>query len=286
MTTTTTENTRRVRIPVVAGIVAFLALCLGAVWALNGTKGDDVATAPTTSVSKDQLAAAADARVFFGHQSVGANIIDGIPGVYESAGVTTPEITTEPTETSNGFFAHGYIGENGDPLGKIEDFDATMRGGMADKVDLALMKLCYVDVTAGTDVEAVFAEYQTRMAALEHDVPDVTFLYTTVPLTTENGWLKSTAKRILGRADTNTSDNVAREQYNALVRQTYAGTGRLYDIAAIQSTAPDGSRVAGRSSEPSYAMAAAYAADPGHLNAVGSQVAASALLEAIAEFSN
>ena len=51
MSTTTTEHTRRVRIAAVAGIVALIGICLGAAWALNGTKGDDVATTGPTQTA-------------------------------------------------------------------------------------------------------------------------------------------------------------------------------------------------------------------------------------------
>lgn len=284
MSTTTTEHTRRVRIAAVAGIVALIGICLGAAWALNGTKGDDVATTgPTQTATAEQLSQAADTRVFLGHQSVGANLIEGIPGVYETAGVTAPPITTDPTDTTDGFFAHAYIGQNTDPLSKIQDFDTTMRGGMAEKVDVAAMKLCWVDFNSETDVDAIFTAYSETMDALARDYPDVTFLYVTTPLTTETTGVKGWVKGLLGR-DANSADNVVREQYNGLMRQTYGDTGRLFDLALLESTAPDGTRVSGEyDGSTFYALAPEWASDPGHLNAAGSQMVAGQFMELVAQ---
>lgn len=284
MSTTQTAPRRGVRITALAGIVALIGICLGAAWALTGREDDQVATTapPTQSVTNEQLRNAAQTRVFFGHQSVGANLLDGIPAVYSSAGVTAPAITTDPEDTSEGFFAHAYIGENTDPLGKIKAFDATMRDGMAEKVDVAAMKLCWVDFNEATDVEAVFTAYQTTLDALARDYPDVAFLHVTTPVTTESAGVKAWIKGVL-RRDSNSADNVARERYNGLMRQAYGDTGRLFDLAHVESTAPDGTHVSGEyKGDPYYALAPEYASDPGHLNAAGSAVAAEALLKLIA----
>ncbi len=257
---------------------------------LLGPKGEEsVSVAPTESVSPEQLRTAAGARVFFGHQSVGANLLDGVAAVYAAEGMTAPAITSDPTAVgtaSGGVLAHAYIGENTKPLDKIADFDSKLRSGLAENVGIAAMKLCYVDFTDSTDVEALFSQYQKTMAALEQDFPDVTFLYITTPLTTEaSGW-KASVKGLLGRPDPVAADNVVRERYNQLVRDTYGHTGRLFDLAAIESTAPDGSRVSGEyQGSTYYALAPEYAADPGHLNATGSQVAAAKFLALVAHVS-
>jgi hypothetical protein len=127
------------------------------------------------------------------------------------------------------------------------------------------------------------------MAALERDFPDVTFVYVTVPLTTEQGFiskLKTKLKTLVGVSDRfGQAANLARERLNALIRREYGGR-HLFDLAAIESTKPDGTRVSGRYDNQEYfALYDGYAADIGHLNAVGSKIAATAFLEAIAEAS-
>ncbi len=46
-----------------------------------------------------------------------------------------------------------------------------MRSGIGQHVDVAMMKFCYVDITSGTDVNALFATYRETIAALERDFP-------------------------------------------------------------------------------------------------------------------
>jgi hypothetical protein len=108
---------------------------------------------------------------------------------------------------------------------------------------------------------------------LERDFPNVAFIHVTVPLKAEA---------------TSGADNVARERMSALFRGEYAGH-HLFDIAAIESTKPDGTRVSGSYDNHGYfALYDGYTSDDGsavHLNAVGSKIAAAAFLEAIAQAS-
>jgi len=61
---------------------------------------------------------------------------------------------------------------------------------------------------------------------------------------------------------------------------------RLFDLAAIESTKPDATRVSGRCENQEYvALYDGYVSDVGHLNAVGSKIAATAFLGAIAQVS-
>jgi hypothetical protein len=211
---------------------------------------------PASAITPEVLTDAAQTKVFFGHQSVGYNVLDGVRGLYASGGVSTPPIVTAvPAGTEGGFVAHQTVGTNGDPASKIAAFDNAVRGGIGDKVDVALMKLCYVDISANTDVNAVFAKYRNTLSGLQRDFPDVTFLHTTVPLTTDTP-----------------ADNANREKLNAMIRSTYGG--QLFDLAAAESTTPAGIRVSG--------LYPGYASDNGHLNSAGASAAGSVFLEAIA----
>ncbi|HQR25734.1 MAG TPA: hypothetical protein PLP61_01735 [Nocardioides sp.] len=228
-------------------------------------------------------------RVFFAHQSVGWNLLSAIPALYAASGSPAPQIVELPAPSSGqravvpsgsqAQFTHTFIGQNGDPVGKIEEFDSMLRSGVADDVDVAFMKFCYLDVTAGTDVQSLFARYRDTLSALERDYPDVTFLHMTTPLTTQPG-LKTRIKSLLG-ADNPAADNVAREQLNQMFRDEY-GSGRLFDLAAFESTTPQGDRVTGTYDGQDYfALYSGYATDEGHLNAAASQVAAADLLDLV-----
>lgn len=247
-----------------------------------------------SQVSAVDLQKVARTRVFFGHQSVGNNILDGVPAVFTAHGVQAPPIeqrrnapdASDTLVASGGFIAHSLIGENTKPLQKIQDFAAVLRGGMGQHVDVAVMKLCYVDITPSTDVDALFTAYRDTISGLEKDFPGVTFVKATVPLTTRPGRIAGLKLWLKSDDGYGGAANAVRERLNELIRKEYAG-GNLFDVAAVESTAPDGSRVSGHDDgRPFFAMFDGYAADPGHLNADGSQRAATAWLAAIAKASS
>jgi hypothetical protein len=178
-------------------------------------------------------------------------------------------------------FTHVFIGENGDPLGKIRDFDSAVRGGLGDHLDVAMLKLCYIDLTASTDVDEVFEAYRTTLEALARDFPQVTFVPVTTPLTTEPA-LRTRVKAALGGHDPSPADNVSRQQFNSALRATFGD--RVFDVAAQESTAPDGTRVTGTTQGETYfALYDGYAVDEGHLDPVTSEVMAARLLRFLAD---
>ncbi len=232
-----------------------------------GVPVDRMVAAATTT---DDLRTAGARRVFFAHQSVGANLLAAMPGLYAGHGLPAPAIRDVA------------IGVNGDPLGKVADFDARIRGGVGNEVDVALMKFCYSDIDSGTDVRKVFTAYRDTLAALQRDYPRVTFLHVTTPLTTDPG-LRARVKKLLGRdPHTGPADNLARERMNELMRAEYP-PDRLFDLAAVESTKPDGERSGGTSGGRRYfSLWTGYAADAGHLNTAGATVASAHLLGLIA----
>jgi hypothetical protein len=232
------------------------------------------------AISADDMATVAGARIFFGHQSVGQNIIDGISELAAGRGLPSLSIveTRDAPKGGNAVFAHAPVGKNGDPSGKIRNFAAIIRGGMGDAVEVAFMKFCYIDVGAGTDIDSLFAEYRTTMATIQREYPRVTFLHVSTPLETRRTDIKGIVKRLLGR-----NDNIARERLNTLFRKEYGGTTEFFDLASVESTATDGSRVSYKAGgKIYYALAPAYAADSGHLNAAGRAAIAESLLGILA----
>ena len=266
-----------------AAIAALYAFAILAA-ACQGEKSMSEAKPDAKTVSALELAKVAKARIFFGHQSVGYNILSGIGAVALDRGVELAVVEgRDPKIASGPCVLHATIGANTDPLGKMRDFDTIVRGGVGDWADIAFMKLCYVDLGADTDVETLFAEYKKTMAALARDYPRVAFVHSTAPLTTIE-WglkarLKAIAKRLLGRPVAG-ADNAARERYNALLRAEYGPSGRLFDLALLESTAPDdpsaGNGNGGR------ALLQRYTTDGGHLNERGSRRAAEGLLALLA----
>ena len=237
------------------------------------------------TVTDEQLTDASEATVFFAHQSVGVNVVDGIAAVYANHDVPTPAVVdVTDGQTADAGLLHLRIGTNGDPHGKIHAFDAMIRDGLGDDVDVAMLKLCYVDIRDGADIDAIFTDYRDTIAALQHDYPQTSFVAATVPLNTKRDPV-ATLKGWLGRGDRYGAEhNALREQLNAMIRAEYAGAGALFDIAAIESTAPDGNRSTGRHrGTVYYALDQGYASDHGHLNEAGAVAAAQGFLSVVSE---
>ncbi len=285
-------NARRTWFVVAAvGVVALTITTTVVIVAANLGSGGKAVEVHRDDVVDDPASGAMDAfagtKVFFGHQSVGANIISGLPTVYDGTNAQVNIVESRAVLTDGEpVLQHSTIGTNGDPASKIADFDALMRSGIGDTVDVALMKLCYVDFNESTDPEQIFASYVSTMQALEKTYPDVTFIYTTVPLTVDPGWVsavKSTVKVWLGRADSTTPANQVRERYNALIRERYGDTGRLYDIAAGEASLGDGDFNARDRDGTTYlVMNPDLAADDGeHLNEQGSRQLAGQFVQVV-----
>ena len=70
-----------------------------------------------------------------------------------------------------------------------------------------------------------------------------------------------------------------RERFNELMRTTYADREPVFDLAAVESTRPDGSReVLDVGGSRAYALVSAYASDGSHLNEAGRRRVAEELL--------
>jgi hypothetical protein len=205
--------------------------------------------------------------VLFGHQSVGANIVQGLHEAIDRRVAGWPCEIADARMSSAGFFAHGRMGHNTDPRSKTEEFCRTVRGELGGRLDVALHKYCYVDVDASTDVRALFESYRRAMAELRRDRPAVTLVHVTVPLvridTGARRWLRS----VTGSVSPHVANNASRERFNDLLRRHYCDHEPLFDLAALESAAPH-----------DRSLRADYTDDGGHLNSRGRQHLATALL--------
>jgi hypothetical protein len=225
----------------------------------------------------------AQRRIFIGHQSVGVNLLDGIKQLATMAGVP---VRIVEVKTASGvepaMIGHAFIAENGNPLQKLKSFEQAM-GQQPTGLNVALMKFCFVDFTADTDVNALFSRYRTTIDDLHLKNPGTTFVHVTAPLTDVQSGLKDSLKKLIGRAPYGTIENIRREEYNALLRQTYQGREPIFDLAHVESTAPDGTAVTVKwKGNVAPAMDPAYTDDGGHLNALGKLRAARELVSVLA----
>ncbi len=237
------------------------------------------------NLTQDNSTMIQNGRILFGHQSVGENILQGIRENAARAGEAPPRRVHLPNEQpgSGAFLADVRLGTNGDPASKCEDFlkvaHTFPRGGL----DVALMKFCYTDITAQTDVPAVFSLYRRAVDSLRAARPDVVIVHCTVPLTASTPTWKRFVKWILGRGEGSDQDNLKRAQYNDLLRETYKYEP-IFDIASLESTLPDGSRSSFSSDgKKIYTLADQYTSDGGHLNEAGRSTVATAFVRVLGE---
>lgn len=220
--------------------------------------------------------------LFFGHQSVGDDILAGVDHLMHDPTVSVIH-TRSAGDMIGGtdaiLFAHDKIGENRHPARKVTDFAEIMRSGMAEVVDVAMLKFCFVDLYDEGDVDAIAQQYLSTMEILEHEYPQTTFVYLTMPLTSPYRNWKDRVKRILGMYTPGHQGNVDRARFNELIRQAKGSTGRLFDIALVESTRPDGKpqRVSVRGQQY-QAMYPGYTRDGGHLSSLGQRIVAVELL--------
>ena len=228
------------------------------------------------------LRAVGEKRIFFGHQSVGANILDGLRDLAREHGTTLA--IREANGTGDGpAIVDARVGENTRPRTKIQAFARMMDEGWAARSDVAFFKFCYVDIDAETDVQALFDEYVRTLADLKRRHPGVTWVHVTVPLTVTQTGLKGWLKNALGKGAWGERENVRRHQFNELLRARFAGKEPIFDLAQVESTTPDGKPHGFERDGRIYpSLVPAYSYDGEHLNETGRKRAAAALVQLLA----
>lgn len=256
------------------------------VMACNNNKDIDslIAKKSMSSNFDSSIDSLSDRYIFFGHKSVGYNIVDGIKKLIETDDLYRDLVLYEMSDEINlsgpGFY-HAPNGQNNFPKTKCDAFkEFLLDKRQGDNFDIAFFKLCYVDIQKNTDVQDIFDYYVKTIEEIRSSLPRLKIIHVTVPLCSYTWGIKGTIKRIL----VPDVSNVKRNQYNQLLIDRYADNEPLYDLAKIESTRPDGSRSSFKyKGQVYYSLYNGYTDDGGHLNELGRLVAAKELLEVLAE---
>jgi hypothetical protein len=246
------------------------------------------------AISQERLRTLASKRVFFGHQSVGANTLDGLESVVDAHPGTRIDIvkSSEPSGFVDPGIYHFNIGRNARPKSKLDAFRRILDSDSENRIDIAMMKFCYVDLLSGDDPDEVFEMYRETISDLEAKHPEVVFIHWTVPIESARATLRRTVKEgiknLIGKPGV-VEHNQTRQRYNDLLRTEYADREPVFDIARYEAIGPDGKmsyRLVG--SEKVFMMDSGYTSDGGHLNEPGRRHIAEQLLrtltDAAAEF--
>ena len=278
-------------IPVIAlSIIGVLTMLVTKI--KTSTDTNKITLPSIDDVPKEYWAKLAGKKNFFGHHSVGYNIIDGIADVMNERDYIKLNVVEgcEPTTFDLPVLAHSQVGKNTDPISKITSFMNIMDTGAGDKVDIAFFKLCYVDIMRDSDPQKIFDDYSAAMEELKKRHPGTKFLHITVPIRSvpkgAKRNLKQTVKLLIGKPGV-LEDNMMRQCYNKLLRNAYSKTEPFFDLALIESVNPGGFRCyAAKGTEKVNVMAPEYTEDGGHLNIRGRKKVAEQLLIILAEMAS
>jgi len=264
---------RNVRSLAFVATFVWLISCTGELVNDSRTRSKTASALPD-SMSAVEWARLADARVYFGHQSVGGNIIDGLRDLSATHTERPLRIVQfRDRNSSPSAIVEFTIGENGQPESKMKDFAAALEQIDDTAQAIAVFKYCYLDITPETNVELLFASHRKALEQMRARHPNLTFVHVTAPLTRLESGPRFLAKRLLGKPTTREA-NAKRNTFNTMLREQYAGEP-LFDLAKVESTRPNGSRSFFQNgADVAYTLAPELTDDGGHLNATGRHAAA------------
>ena len=124
-------------------------------------------------VTESSLKKLADQRIYFGHQSVGFNIIEGINDIMKENHQIRLKVieTNDPADMNKPIFAHSRIGKNTYPQSKIDAFASFIEKGIGKKANIAFFKLCFADIIGTTDVNRIFEFHKNTMSHVKKEYP-------------------------------------------------------------------------------------------------------------------
>ena len=264
-----------------------ILICTAAIMIISSCSGGDMGEKKVIynsleNVPNEAWEKLSEQTIYFGHQSVGNNIIDGIKDVSKkipSLNLNILELS-EGRGLKNGVFVHSRIGANSDYNLKINDFLKVLDSGVGEKADIVALKFCYLDVQSSTDISKMFETYRTAMETVHNKFPKLKVVHFTVPLTVSKTTWRTWLKKLLGKTDLwEYNDNIKRNEYNKLLIEAYVGKESVLNIAEIESTKQDGSRQTFEFKNMTYySLFPEYTNDGGHLNEIGRVKAAEQFL--------
>jgi hypothetical protein len=220
--------------------------------------------------------------IFFGHASVGQNIVQGMKDIaerdprFKKIRIVEVDETTDMKEPG---FYHAVNGKNGYPKTKCIAFiNLLLKNRVGDQLDVGMFKFCYVDIERDSNVQEIFDYYVTTIRDLKKVFPKLKIVHVTVPLYVHPSGVKGFVRNLL-RAD---MANIKRNRFNELLKSKFSGTDPIYDLARAEyETGPGETARFTHDGKVYHSLAEAYTDDGGHLNETGRFLAAKALIRTL-----
>jgi hypothetical protein len=235
---------------------------------------------------KEDLLLLQTKRIYFGHQSVGEDIMNGLRSILrENSDVRLNLVTAKgDVDLPGTFFLDSFVGENRRTDLKCADFARCIDSLTGGRLDIALLKFCFADIQRETNIGEILDRYTATIDSLKRRHPGVRFVHVTVPLSAGTTGLKRLVNSVLGRAGNNDMANLNRHRFSEMLKKRFSGEP-VFDLESIESTYPDGTRETSTvGAETAYSLIGDYAAEDGdHLNEKGRDLAARSLVRLLAD---
>ncbi|MCP4672192.1 MAG: hypothetical protein GY857_12900 [Desulfobacula sp.] len=231
-------------------------------------------------ILKSSLNKLAEKRIFFGHRSVGNNILQGIddiltqyPGIHLK--ILKYEAVKRPKDKG---IIHAWIDQNGSPQSIADDYTRMVEKIPGKDMDFALIR--FTPWYGKTDMDEIFKDYTIAIEQLKQRHPKTVFIHGTFPLNHSKTSFKTWIKKLIGKKEIWEYDgNILANRFNEKLRDNYLGKQPFYNLELIQSTYPDGRRSQFTLDGKKYFnLIKDYTYDNTHLNEKGRQMAAERLL--------
>lgn len=249
-----------------------------------GCGSEPETTALRPSDVKSDLEVVAKSRVYFGHQSVGNNLLEGLRSLSATHNVPLRIVEAPATDDAPGI-VHAMVGRNREPQTKCDAFARFLTEQAAVRWDAVILKFCYADMGEGgeQDPARVLDAYTASVRSVRAARPDVLIVHATMPLQSEGLGKRDAIRKFFGFGTSNDDYNVVRNRYNDLLRAEYAREP-IIDLAWAESTRPDGTRTGfRRDGRFIYEMAREFTYDEGHLTETGREWVAREFLRSLAD---
>lgn len=237
-----------------------------------------------TDIKDVEIAALVNKRILFGHASVGNNIIEGIQDIITAdnrfKNLRIKEFKPGDRLDEPGIYHFG-LNKNGFPKKKSDHFvQSLIENDIGAKTDIAFFKYCYVDIEMDANVDDLFKYYTDTVESIHKQYPNIKLMHVTTPLYSHGMGMKGLIKRLI-KTD---HHNIKRNEFNEKLIEKYKEIDPVFDLAAVGSTYPDGSKTSFKyKGKTYYSLANEYTYDGGHLNKTGRYLAAKKLLKTLSE---